>query len=110
MALAEENQALEKLFFICAGRVRMTIARRQVSHLERGTFVGEVAFLTERPATATVIAEGPVRVLAFERSKLSQFFDKESEVAGLIYQLLGRDLAHKIKVSNSLLSAGNGLA
>ena len=56
------------------------------------------------------IAEGPVRVLAFERGKLSQFFHMEAEVAGLIYQLLGRDLAHKIKVSNSLLSAGNGLA
>ena len=109
MALAEENQALERLFFICAGRVRVTIAGHQVSHLERGTFVGEVAFLTERPATATVIAEGAVRVLAFERGKLSQFFDKEAEVAGLIYQLLGRDLAHKIKVSNSLLFAGTGL-
>ena len=108
--LAEENQPLRKLFFICAGRVRVTIAGREVSHLERGTFVGEVAFLTERPATATVIAEGAVRVLAFERGKLSQFFHKEAEVAGLIYQLLGRDLAHKIKVSNSLLSAGNRLA
>jgi CRP-like cAMP-binding protein len=108
--LAEEDQTLEKLFFICAGRVRVTIAGRQVSHLERGTFVGEVAFLTERPATATVIAEGAVRALAFERGKLSQFFHKELEVAGLIYQLLGRDLAHKIKVSNSLLSAGSSLA
>ena len=108
--LAEEDQTLEKLFFICAGRVRVTIAGRQVSHLERGTFVGEVAFLTERAATATVIAEGAVRALTFERGKLGQFFHKEAEVAGLIYQLLGRDLAHKIKVSNSLLSAGSSLA
>jgi Cyclic nucleotide-binding domain len=105
-ALAEENQALDRLFFICAGRVRVMIADRQVSRLERGTFVGEVAFLTERPATATVIAEGSVRALAFERGKLRQFFHKEAEVAGLIYQLLGRDLSHKIKISNSLLSGG----
>lgn len=104
--LAEENQALEKLFFICSGRVRVMIAGRQVSHLERGNFVGEVAFLTERPATATVIAEGAVRALVFERGKLSQFFHNEAEVAGLIYQLLGRELANKIKVSNTLLSTG----
>jgi cyclic nucleotide-binding protein len=104
--LAEENQALEKLFFICSGRVRVMIAGRQVSRLERGNFVGEVAFLTERPATATVIAEGAVRALVFERGKLSQFFHNEAEVAGLIYQLLGRELAHKIKVSNTLLSTG----
>ena len=103
--LAEENKALEKLFFICAGYVRVKIAGREVSKLERGNFVGEVAFLTERPATATVIAEGPVRALVFDRAKLSQFFRNETEVAGLIYQLMGRELARKIKVSNRLLSA-----
>ena len=104
--LATENQPLERIFFICAGRVSVTITGRQVAHLERGNFVGEVAFLTERPATATVIADGDVRALAFESVKLSQFFRNEAGVAGLIYQLLGRELAHKIKVSNTLLSTG----
>jgi CRP-like cAMP-binding protein len=72
--------------------------------LEKGNFVGEVAFLTEKPATATVIAEGAVRALVFETGKLNQVFRNEAEVAGLIYQLLGRELAHKMKVSNKLLS------
>ncbi|WP_424388936.1 cyclic nucleotide-binding domain-containing protein [Methyloceanibacter sp.] len=54
--LAVEDERLEKIYFICAGRVGVTIAGREVSHLERGNFVGEVAFLTEKPATATVIA------------------------------------------------------
>ena len=72
--------------------------------MEKGNFVGEVAFLTEKPATATVIAEGAVRALVFETGKLNQFFRNEAEVAGLIYQLLGRELAHKMKVSNRLLS------
>ena len=102
--LAEENEPLDRMFFICSGRVRVTIAGREVSYLERGNFVGEVAFLTERPTTATVIAVGDARALAFERAKLSQFFRNEAEVAGLIYQLLGRELAHKMKVSNKLLS------
>lgn len=102
--LAEENQPLEKLFFICAGHVRVTIGGREVAHLEKGNFVGEVAFLTEKPATATVVAEDSVRALVFERSELSRFFRNEAEVAGLIYQLLGRELANKIKVSNTLIS------
>jgi CRP-like cAMP-binding protein len=108
--LAEENQELERLFFICSGRVKVSIAGHEVSKLEAGNFVGEVAFLTERPATATVIAESPVRALAFERGRLNQFFMNETEVAGLIYQLIGRELAHKIKVSNSLLAAVNRFA
>jgi len=104
--LAEENQPLEKLFFICAGHVRVTIGGREVAHLEKGNFVGEVAFLTEKPATATVVADDSVRALVFERSELSRFFRNEAEVAGLIYQLLGRELANKIKVSNMLISEG----
>lgn len=105
--LAEENRPLEEIFFICSGRVRVTIADRQVAHLERGRFVGEVAFLTQRPATATVIAEDDVRALAFETGKLNQFFRHEADVAGLIYQLLGRELANKIKISNTLISSAS---
>lgn len=108
--LAEENQALDKLYFLCAGRVAVTIGGRAISQLEEGNFVGEVAFLTERPATATVVAETPVRALAFDRDTLKQFFKNETEVAGLIYQLIGRELAHKIKVSNTLLAGEASLA
>jgi CRP-like cAMP-binding protein len=102
--LAEENKPLDTLFFICAGHLKVTIAGREVAHLGKGNFVGEVAFLTEKPATATVVAEDSVRALVFERAALSRFFRNEAEVAGLIYQLLGRELAHKIKVSNTLIS------
>jgi hypothetical protein len=102
--LARENEPLDRLYFICDGHVRVTIAGRDVSRLERGNFVGEVAFLTERPATATVVSESDVRALVFERGKLNRFFSDETEVAGLIYQLMGRELANKIKVSNMLLS------
>ena len=102
--LAEENKPLETLFFICAGHVKVTVAGREVAHLKKGNFVGEVAFLTQKPATATVVADDSVRALVFERAELSRFFRDEAVVAGLVYQLLGRELAHKIKVSNILIS------
>ena len=102
--LAEENKPLQTLFFICAGHVKVTVGGREVAHLEKGNFVGEIAFLTEKPATATVVAEDSVRALVFERTELNQFFRNEAEVAGLVYQLLGRELAQKIKVSNIRIS------
>jgi hypothetical protein len=102
--LARENEALKTMFFICSGRARVMIGGREVSRLEKGSFVGEVAFLTDKPATATVIAEDDMRALAFDGNVLRQFFRKETEVAGLIYQLLGRELAKKTKVSNTLLA------
>jgi hypothetical protein len=108
--LVQENQELEQLFFICSGRVKVSIGGREVSHLEAGNFVGEVAFLTERPASATVTSESVVRALAFDRGKLNQVFRRDTDVAGLIYQLLGRELAHKIKISNALLAGPPSLA
>ena len=108
--LAQENQDLEQLFFICSGRVKVSIGGREVSQLEAGNFVGEVAFLTERPASATVKSESVVRALVFDRDKLNQVFRRESDVAGLIYQLLGRELAHKIKISNALHAGARSFA
>jgi len=102
--LAEENKPLDTLFFICAGHVNVTIAGRKVAQLEKGNFVGEIAFLTEKPATATVVAEDSVRALVFERAELNRFFRTDAEVAGLIYQFLGRELAQKLKVSNIHIS------
>jgi CRP-like cAMP-binding protein len=103
--LTEEDQPLESLFFICSGDVRVVIGGREVSRLQKGSLVGEIAFLTEKPASATVLAAGDVRALVFDKDKLRQFFQNEAEVAGLIYQLMGRELAHKMKASNSLISA-----
>ena len=45
-------------------------------------------------------AEDSVRALVFERGELNQFFRNEAEVAGLIYQLLGRELAQKLRARN----------
>src|SRR5262245_3049612 len=102
--LTEENKPLDTLFFICEGHAKVTVAGSEISHVEKGNFVGEIAFLTEKSATATVVAEDSVRALVFERGELNQFFRNEAEVAGLIYQLLGRELAQKIKISNIRLS------
>jgi len=103
--LTEEDQPLERLFFICAGSVKVIVGGREVSRLEKGSLVGEIAFLTEKPASATVVADDDVRALVFDKDRLRQFFKNETEVAGLIYQLMGRELAQKVKVSNTLMSA-----
>jgi hypothetical protein len=105
--LATEQRDLERLVFICSGTAQVTIGGREIAKLVPGNFVGEVAFLTGKPATATVISETDLRTVSFQTDKLNEFIAGESEVAGLIYQLLGRELAAKMKVSNQLLSAAS---
>jgi hypothetical protein len=103
--LTTEDDPLSKLYFICTGSVNVTIAGRSVSNLGVGSFIGEVAFLTGKRATATVVTESPVRALVFDAGELAVLFKNESEVAGIVYQLLGRQLAHKMRVSNSFISS-----
>jgi hypothetical protein len=105
--LATEQRDLERLVFMCSGMAKVTIGGREIAKLIPGNFVGEVAFLTGKPATATVIAETDLRTVSFPKDKLNEFMAGESEVAGLIYQLLGRELAAKMKVSNHLLLAAS---
>lgn len=105
--LAVEQKPLEHLFFLCSGRARVTIGGSDIAHLETSNFVGEAAFISGKPATATVTAETALRALVFSQDKLSRALGEETEAAGLIYQLLGRELANKIKVSNSLISAAS---
>jgi hypothetical protein len=103
--LTTEDDPLSKLYFICTGNVDVTIAGRAVSNLGQGSFIGEVAFLTGKLATATVVTNTPVRALIFDAGELAVLFKNESEVAGIVYQLLGRQLAHKMRVSNSYISS-----
>lgn len=101
--LTIENQPLSELYFLCSGRVNVKVAGRSIAKLEEGKFVGEAAFLTAKPATASVVAETAVRAIVFKTDQLAKLFKEEAEVAGLVYQLLGRELAHKMKVSNELI-------
>jgi hypothetical protein len=57
-------------------------AGSEIAHVEKGNFVGEIAFLTEKPATATVVTEDSVRALVSERGELNQFFRNEADARG----------------------------
>jgi CRP-like cAMP-binding protein len=82
-----------------------------MAHLEKGSFVGEIAYLTGNPATATVVVEEPCRILAFSRTQLAKVVASDTHISGLIYQMLGRDLAMKMGQANRRHTAGpNNLA
>lgn len=99
--LMRENQTVDELYFLFSGRFGVDVGGKMVAHLESGSFAGEVAFLTGQPATASVIVERPARVLAISRVRLTKLCKSDSQVAGVIHQLLGRDLANKLRMSNS---------
>ena len=99
--LTRQDAPLDALYFLCTGRAAVEINGAFVTHLERGSFIGEIAYLTGNPATARVTIEEPSRILVFSKMRMAKVMAKDSEVSGILYQLLGRDLAMKMRRANT---------
>lgn len=106
--LTRQDAPLDALYFLCTGRATVEINGSFVTYLERGSFVGEIAYLTGNPATARVTIEEPSRVLVFSRMRMAKVMAKDGQVSGILYQLLGRDLAMKMRRSNTRKVFNNG--
>jgi CRP-like cAMP-binding protein len=99
--LTRQDAPVDALYFLCSGRVNVEVDGSFVTYLEKGTFVGEIAYLTGNPATARVTVEEPSRMLAFSKMKMARVVASDDQISGIIYQLLGRDLAMKMRRSNT---------
>ena len=99
--LTKQDHAVDSLFFLCSGRASVEVNGSFETYLEKGAFIGEIAYLTGNLATATVVIDEPSRVLAFSKLRMAKVTDRDSRIAGIIYELLGRDLAQKMRRSNT---------
>ena len=70
--IVAEGERSSSFFFVLAGRVAVRRGRVQLASLGRGACVGEMAALTERPRTASVVALEPTLVLMAPRSVLDE--------------------------------------
>jgi CRP-like cAMP-binding protein len=99
--LTRQDAPVDALYFLCSGRANVEVNRSLVTYLEKGSFVGEIAYLTGNPATATVVIEEPSRVLKFSKMRMAKVIAADPQINGIIYQLLGRDLAMKMRRANT---------
>jgi CRP-like cAMP-binding protein len=66
-----------------------------------GGWLGEVGLVDPGPATATVVARGPVRVLRMEHQTLLELITSHPEVASVLLRHVTRQLAERIATSSS---------
>jgi hypothetical protein len=99
--LTRQDAPVDALYFLCTGRAIVEINGSLVTYLEKGSFIGEIAYLTGNAATARVTIDEPSRVLAFSKMRMAKVTAKDSQINGILYQLLGRDLAQKMRRANT---------
>jgi CRP-like cAMP-binding protein len=95
--LTLEGEPVGELTFICEGRTEVTVRGQIVAHVTAGSFIGDVSFTTGIPATATVTADGVLRVLAFDQERLKTLCARDGQIASALYRRIGGDLADKMR-------------
>jgi hypothetical protein len=96
LRLTAEGQPVDRLILICRGRAGVEAGGERIATLHAGAFVGEMAFLSGNPASATVVVEDPVHAFVFDLGKLANLAETSEAVAGDLHRAIGRDLARKL--------------
>lgn len=108
--LTEEGRPVTRLFVVRTGRCAVVAGGREVARRGTGLVVGEMAFLTGRPASATVTMAEDGEVLALDPARLAAEARRDDVVSTALYRLLGEDLARKLAAANERGTDGSTAA
>jgi CRP-like cAMP-binding protein len=89
--IVRQGENGETLFVLLEGRARVVRGGRAVARLRPGDFFGELAVLDDRPRTASVVADSPVRCVVLHRDELRKILAEEPRAAwALLRAMAGR--------------------
>jgi hypothetical protein len=98
--LTTEGAPVPALMLIAAGQVSVAVGDTIIAQMGPGSFIGEMAFLTNGTASATVTATHPTRVMKIEQTRIKTLLVIDSQIAAVLHRLLGADLAQKLRARN----------
>lgn len=99
--LSNEGKPLERLHFVSHGTVEIEKAG-QVTAVNAPAFIGEVAFITREPASATVRTLPGTRGLTWDHATLDAMFRRAPALQNAVAAVLNKDLAYKVARSQPM--------
>ncbi|HZY67209.1 MAG TPA: cyclic nucleotide-binding domain-containing protein [Devosia sp.] len=100
MLLTTAGEAVKELIFVTKGVALVERDGTPFAACEAGDYVGEMSFLTGKPASATARAFKPMRVLVFPQDKLKAAVAKEPGIRRALESSLNLNLVGKLVRSN----------
>lgn len=94
--LATQGEKIDLLHFITQGAAHVIANGMVVATLREGSLVGEVSFFRDDVATASVVAQGDIKVLSFAREPLRQLMNNHESLQRALHESIGRDLGFKL--------------
>lgn len=94
--LAVEQKPLDAVMLIYNGLVAVEQNGKELAKLKDGNFIGEVSFITEGAATATVRALVPTRYIAWPKSAIKSLLNRNPSMRFAMQAMLSTDLSKKL--------------
>lgn len=98
--LTVEGQTVPHLMFVADGAAKIVKGGEMVAVCSRGDFLGEMSFISGSTATATAVADRPMRVMSFDNTRLIELMKRDPEVRRGLEASFNRDLMNKLSRSN----------
>jgi hypothetical protein len=98
--LTTEGQPVTQLIYIADGIVKIERADRVVAICGPGDYVGELSFLSGKPATATATVVKPTRALVFDQARLTAATEADTQLRRTLDSALNKNLAGKLTRGN----------
>jgi CRP-like cAMP-binding protein len=98
--LMRQGELARSLIVLRSGSVSVLVNGQHVGSCGPGSLIGEISFARATPATATVIANGPIRYLALDCDALRRLMTSDSEIADGVNSLCRSALEKRLILMN----------
>jgi hypothetical protein len=97
--LTVQEHPVEQLHLLVAGNALVAIDDQLVASVGPGAFIGEMAFLADGKASATVTIGDHSRSFSLSIAELHALTSKNAQIRNVLSEQFARDLARKLRVT-----------
>lgn len=98
--LTRQGETVVRILLISEGAASVEKDTKVVAYCKRGDFVGEMAFVSGNPATASVNCITPTRYLMWRFSDLKRLIEKHPEIRTALQSIFNQNLIEKLVRDN----------
>lgn len=99
--LIEQGETVHALLLIYRGEASIRVDGKEVVRQGDGAFIGEMSFMTNQPASATVVTVGPTRMVSWPKLDLMHMLDRNPNIRMNLQGILGTDMARKLQTQGT---------
>jgi hypothetical protein len=100
--LTKQGHEVVRIVLITDGTAEVQIDGKVVAYCRQGDFVGEMAFVSGNPASATVQTISPVRYLMWRFEDLRALLEQQADIRTAMQTVFNRNLIDKLARDSSI--------